>query len=344
MNNYLYIFFFLIFLFNFFFFININNLIKLFSIYDLSKSNLKNKKSRPSLIGGTIIFLNIIFYLLLNKIFSFDYFIDQFSILDFLIFFFIFSSFYIVGLYDDKYKISPLSRLFFLGIIILVAILLDSKIIISSLRFSFVDNNFQLKNFSILFTVICFLLFTNALNMFDGINLQSITYSLIIFLFILLNSNFIFFSISIITSLMFIYYYNYKNKIYIGDSGVYILSSIISYILVYEYNYKDANIFADDIFILMMIPGLDFTRIFIERIIKRKHPFKGDKNHIHHLLLKKIGFIKTYLVISFLYIIPVLLLQIKINNLLIIFTFTFLYLLIYFKFRSSNKFFSVNKI
>ena len=28
-------------------------------------------------------------------------------------------------------------------------------------------------------------------------------------------------------------------------------------------------------------------RLFIERIIKKRNPFKADKNHLHHFLLKK---------------------------------------------------------
>jgi UDP-GlcNAc:undecaprenyl-phosphate GlcNAc-1-phosphate transferase len=324
------------FLLNLFFFFKINKLIKVFSIYDQSQSKLKNKKI--SLIGGTIIFVNIICYFLINKIFNFDLYIQQISRLEFFTFFFILSLFYIVGLYDDKYKIPPIIRLFILGIVILIAISLNPKIKILLLKFSFINYNFFLREFSILFTVICFLLFTNALNMFDGINLQSTTYCLVILFFLAFNSDFIFFITPIITSLLFIFLLNYKNKIYIGDSGAYLLSVIISYILVYEYNSNNNSILADDIFILMMIPGLDFIRIFFERLIRGKHPFLGDKNHIHHLLERKIGFIKTYVSIFLLYFFPLLFQKIGFNNLLIILGFSILYFIIYFKYRNLQKF------
>ena len=332
MINYIFLFFFLL---NFLIFINIDKLIKLFSIYDQSKLN--NNKKKISLIGGTLIFINIIFYCLINKIFVIDSFIEQLSKIEFFTFFFIFSFFYITGLYDDKYKISPLIRIFVLGFVVLIAILLNSKIKISLLRFSFIDSTLFLNDFSILFTIICFLLFTNALNMFDGINLQSITYCLVILLFLLSGSKFIFFITPIIVSLIFLFFLNYKNKIFIGDSGIYLLSSILSYILIYEYNLQNFIIFADDIFILMMIPGLDFIRIFFERLISGRHPFLGDRNHIHHLLLKKIGFNKTYLIIFSLYIFPLFFKQIGISNLIIIIIFTLLYFIIYFKCRNTSK-------
>jgi UDP-GlcNAc:undecaprenyl-phosphate GlcNAc-1-phosphate transferase len=303
----------------------------------VSKSNLNINKKKVSLIGGTIIFINIIFYFLFNKIIIIDSFFEQYPRIELFTFIFIFSLFYLTGLYDDKYKISPLVRILILGFVVLIAILLNSEIKIFLLRFSFIDNTFFLKDFSILFTVICFLLFTNALNMFDGINLQSITYCLVVFLFLLNGSNFNFFVIPIIISLLFLFILNYKNKIFIGDSGVYLLSSILSYILIYEYNLQNFIVFADDIFILMMIPGLDFIRIFFERLINGRHPFLGDKNHIHHLLLKKIGFNKTYLTICLLYIFPIFFKQIGISNSIIIIVFTLLYFMIYFKCRNVGK-------
>ena len=325
-------------LLNLFFYINIDKLTKIFSIYDESKSRLKNSKKKISLIGGTIIFANIFCYFLFNKIFNFDVFIEQLSKIETFTFFFIVSFFYIVGLYDDKYKISPFIRIFALGFVTLIAILLNPKIKIVLLRFSFTDYNFFLNDFSILFTIICFLLFTNALNMFDGINLQSITYCLIILSFLMFNSNFIFILLPIIISLMFLFFLNYKNKIFIGDSGVYLLSATISYILIYEYNSNKPNFFSDDIFILMMIPGLDFIRIFFERLIRRKHPFLGDKNHIHHLLLKKIGFMKTYITIFLLYLSPLFFKTVGINNFTTILIFTILYFIIYSKYRSITEF------
>lgn len=331
----LFIFFFLL---NIFFYINIEKLIKIFSIYDNSKIQLKNSKKKISLIGGTIIFVNIFFYFFLNKIFHLDSFIGQMSKIEIFTFFLILSLYYIVGLYDDKYKISPLVRIFVLGFVTLVTILLNSKIKIVSLRFSFTDYNFFLNDFSVLFTIICFLLFTNALNMFDGINLQAITYSLIILLFLIFNSNFIFILLPIFISLFFLFFLNYQNRIFIGDSGVYLLSSIISYILIYEYNSNKTTFFSDDIFVLMMISGLDFIRIFFERLIRGKHPFLGDKNHIHHLLLKKIGFMKTYITIFLLYLFPFFFKIFGINNIITILLFTILYFAIYLKYRRINNF------
>ncbi len=43
----------------------------------------------------------------------------------------------------------------------------------------------------------------------------------------------------------------------------------------------------DEIFLLLMIPGLDMLRLFIERLLQKKNPLKPDRNHFHHLLLNR---------------------------------------------------------
>ena len=107
-------------------------------------------------------------------------------------------TFFLIGIYDDKYNLSANKKLFLNFFIILFIILLDDSLVIKKLNFSFFDNPIYLKSFSHLFTVLCILLFLNALNMFDGINLQAAFYCLIFynfssqkyFLYIKYNFNF----------------------------------------------------------------------------------------------------------------------------------------------------------
>ena len=54
----------------------------------------------------------------------------------------------------------------------------------------------------------------------------------------------------------------------------------------------------------MMIPGIDMMRLFFLRIIGGKNPFKGDRSHIHHILLSKYNHLKTVILIQSLIIIP----------------------------------------
>ena len=127
----------------------------------------------------------------------------------------------------------------------------------------------------------------------------------------------------------------YKNKIFLGDSGIYILGGLISFVIITEYNKQNIKFFADDIFILMMIPGLDFIRVFIERILKGKNPFLGDQNHLHHLILNKFGFLTSYLTIASLYISSFLLKLINFSNYFIIIFYVIFYNILYLYFKKN---------
>ena len=182
-------------------------------------------------------------------------------------------------------------------------IYLEDQTLIKELSFSFSINKINIENISYLFSVLCFLLFINAFNMFDGINLQSAIYSFFLFLIFLLKGIFIEISLVLLIVLLFFAYLNYKNKCFMGDNGTLLISFILSYF--YIKSVKAYNTFsADEIFLIMLVPGLDLIRLFVTRILHHKHPFKGDNNHIHHILLKVFGLYKSLFLLFLLIIIP----------------------------------------
>jgi hypothetical protein len=75
-----------------------------------------------------------------------------------------------------------------------------------------------------------------------------------------------------------------------------------------------------------MIPGFEFIRLFIQRILKKKNPFIGDNKHLHHLLAKKLKLFNVYIVILILYVTPVIIKALGVNSLLIIIFTLFIYL------------------
>ena len=90
-----------------------------------------------------------------------------------------------------------------------------------------------------------------------------------------------------------------------GDAGIYYLSALIGFNIINFSNQK--LIFSEEIFLVMILPGLDMLRLFIIRIFQKKDPFSPDQNHIHHLILKKTkSSFKTLLLILTIYFIPIL--------------------------------------
>ena len=111
----------------------------------------------------------------------------------------------------------------------------------------------------------------------------------------------------LLISLIIIFiFFNLRNKIFLGDAGIYFLSSFLAFNVILISN--ENLIYSEEIFLIMMLPGLDMLRLFIIRIINKKNPFKPDTFHIHHLVSKKLkSKLKTLFLIISIYLIPILL-------------------------------------
>jgi len=300
----------LIILFNLIIFFNIDFVIKKYGIYDHPDHNRKIHKKKISLSGGLIFILNFFFIIFCyffekNKFeFLLNYFFDYnynylLLFLSFLIVIFIF------GFFDDKKNINANKKFTFLLIFIFFFINLNPTLIISKINFSFSDDVLELKNFGFFFTVLCFLLFINAFNMFDGLNLQSGLYSIYIFVIFFLLTGTTFFLL-ILIPLIFFLYFNYKNKIFLGNSGSYLFGFLISYFTIKIFNNFN-SIFSDRIFLIMLMPGFDMFRLFIVRSLYKRNPFSSDNKHFHHLLLSNYNPTYSVMINIFLSIIPFIL-------------------------------------
>ena len=297
-------FFILIILINIFIVIYFDKISKLVNLFDVPDGVRKIHKKKTPLLGGSMFLLNlfffVIYYFINNSIFNLDYFSTSKEIIIFSAFSL---SFFLLGFFDDKFNLSANFKLISKISLIFFLICLEDQILIKELRFSFSINKINIENISYLFSVLCFLLFINAFNMFDGINLQSAIYSVFLFLIFLLKGIFIEISYVLLIALLFFAYLNYKNKCFMGDNGTLLISFILSYFFI-----KSAKVYntfsADEIFLIMLVPGLDLIRLFVTRILHHKHPFKGDNNHIHHILLKVFGLHKSLFLLFLLIIIP----------------------------------------
>jgi UDP-GlcNAc:undecaprenyl-phosphate/decaprenyl-phosphate GlcNAc-1-phosphate transferase len=300
----------------------------------LDKPDKKRKfhlKATP-LAGGIILMINLLIYFLIMSL-SKEFLLNEvFFSNSSELYIFIISSFIIffIGIFDDKYNLTPNYKFLLLFIIITATLIFDQNLLISTISFSFYDEAINIKKFSLFFSLFCFLVFLNAFNMFDGINLQASIYSIIIFSFILF-----YFTNSYLLKILLIYlifysYLNFKNKSFLGDGGSLLIAFLISYMFIKLYNIGQIK-YTDEIFIFMMLPGLDLIRVFFKRILNQKNPLKPDRSHLHHLLSSKFKHFKSLIIIQLIIIIPIVLSQLEINRLLIILPTIFCYSFIVYK-------------
>jgi UDP-N-acetylmuramyl pentapeptide phosphotransferase/UDP-N-acetylglucosamine-1-phosphate transferase len=84
-----------------------------------------------------------------------------------------------------------------------------------------------------------------------------------------------------------------RNKIFMGDTGSMITGMTIAFLAVKflelagdshsKYNMTAAPAVA---FGVLILPLFDILRIFLLRIFSGRSPFKADKGHVHHVLLR----------------------------------------------------------
>ena len=218
---------------------------------------------------------------------------------------------FVVGVYDDFYNAD--FKLKFLLQIIVAKIIIDQGYAITNFHglFGLYDVPWILAQLS---TVFVFLVIINATNFIDGIDGLAITEVIktILFIQFLSDSSYelITFSTMVVTSLIPLYYFNFKKKqkVFLGDGGSLLLGTIISIsvfsVLGDKYHFKEGFEINKVLFtvLILMYPLVDLLRVFVIRIMKGESPFSADQRHIHHILFKffKFSHLKTTTTIIFL--------------------------------------------
>jgi UDP-GlcNAc:undecaprenyl-phosphate/decaprenyl-phosphate GlcNAc-1-phosphate transferase len=312
---------------------------------DFTKPQAFHKEPVARIGGFAILFLFslfILFYFLVFDTFLKDYFIISLLLFS-------------LGFLDDlKVKINPNIRLILmLSLLIFCINIFSIQITKSGLEFL----NLWLENniFQICFVLLCFLFIVNGANLIDGFNgLLAIHFLLInsIFLIInLINQNeniSIILSSQIIIVLSFLLFNFPKAKIFLGDSGSYLLGSLIvlNTIKTYDLNPQISPFFfAGVLFYLFYEVFFSFFR----KAVLKKSPLHPDKLHLHMLLYKWVSSSKkkdssnylTSMLINSSYLflqVPLFYFQ---NNALIsrywFFSLIILYTIIYFRLYSFSK-------
>ena len=258
--------------------------LSLLTLYVVKKINLFEKISKDlhqNFVNKSFV-LPIGGYLLFISILVLNFYNSYFEIIC------LFSIFLIGSLSDLKRFNSPKLRLIFQTLIILL-FLYFSQTEISSTRIDFIDDLLKNNLFNIFFTTFCLLILINGTNFVDGLNGLVIGYYIsIIFIISISGVNLEIFSNKLIFNqfiiiLIIVLLLNYFNKLYLGDSGSYLLGFLFGTALIKIYA---LNQFISPFFIILLLWYPCFENLFsiIRKYRFRKSPIKPDNKHFHQLL------------------------------------------------------------
>lgn len=210
-----------------------------------------------------------------------------FFVENYLFLFFIFILFNLGFLADLNIFNSPSKRFIFQIILIfLIVSFLDIKI--NDLRIDFLNSFLQNSLINLTFCSLCFLVLINGSNFIDGNNCLSIGYYLLITIIISKISNLyniqFFFELNQFTLLLIILLiFNFFNKLYLGDSGIYLLSFTIGYLLINIYR-ETNSISPYFIANLLWYPSFEILFSFFRKLKSKNSPMEPDTFHLHQLL------------------------------------------------------------
>ena len=216
----------------------------------------------------------------------------------------------VVGFYDDFRDLSAFQKYIVLAFLIAMSIYAGQSDgvdygIITNLNGFFGIN--EIGYFpAFIFTCFVYLSIMNAINLIDGIDgYIGIFASIFFFWFFIIYHNDSFFTHSIV-SVIFIasmivflkHNFSRKEKLFVGDAGSLFLGFWMANFLILFITSADVasvtnsfSIKLENIPIIAIatlnIPVLDTLRVMLVRVLKKKSPFRGDMNHIHHILIDK---------------------------------------------------------
>ena len=231
-------------------------------------------KTKTPLTGGIFIYLSILFF--------FDYLNISLLIFSLIIL--------ILGVISDLKLIKSANKRLFFQILIVLGFIIISDTQITDTRINFLNDFLSIKYFNFLFVIFCILILINGSNFFDGLNTLNIGYYFFVILIInyLISNNEIFVSEpqvykNLIFILIFVYLLNFTNKVFLGDSGSYLLGFIFSILLIDLY---ESNNHISPFYIILLVWYPCYENLFsiIRKKILNRSTMKPDSNHLHQLI------------------------------------------------------------
>ena len=242
-------------------------------------------KNKIPLSGGFFIFL---YFTIL-----FD---NQIHFIIFLFLIFILGSFSDLKIFD-----SPKIRLLFQVSILFFFISLTG-LTLENTKIIIIDKVINLEIYNYCFVLFCMLILINGTNFIDGLNTNVLGYYIIISLFMFgINKDFFLNDFSNwylwICFLLIVYFFNLFNRLFIGDSGAYVLGLIYGYLLISFFNNTE-NLSSLYIILLVWYPCFELLFSIIRKFKFNKSPILADTKHFHQLLylmIKKIFKLSNFL-------------------------------------------------
>lgn len=195
----------------------------------------------------------------------------------------------LIGFFDDYFGgIHYLLKFILVSLLVITIVLLNHEYRANFTGVSFFDyflNIYFLKIFISFFIIVGFI---NASNIADGANGIVSGIGLVAFIIFYILSDDIFYLLFLKLLLVFFFYNILIGRVYLGDSGSFMLGFMISTISLKLYNNYEVS--AGLLACILSYPSLEVLNSISRRLISSKNPLKPDNKHLHNMFYE---FLKT---------------------------------------------------
>jgi len=203
------------------------------------------------------------------------------------------------GLKDDVIILSPLKKLYTQ---LMAAGLVTS---IGAIRLTNLHGVFGVNEIpmviGIALSMFMIIVITNSVNLIDGVDglagsltfIISATYGY--FFYMSSDTEWMLLSLTLAGAILGFLFFNFSPaKIFMGDAGSLTIGFLISLFTIHFIESNSPSVGGIDrltsapgiALAILVVPLYDTLRVFILRCLNRTSPFKADKNHLHHWLIK----------------------------------------------------------
>lgn len=205
---------------------------------------------------------------------------------------------FFTGVKDDLFPLTPYKKLI-AQLLAIAMVIFKGKVMLHGM-YGFLGIDTLPTPLLYLLNFLVYVVIINAVNLVDGIN--GLAGSLALLVCMILGVWFAYYEASHLSIICFslsgallsFLYFNFRHNamVFMGDTGSLIIGLIVSIAVIsfIEQAHTQGTYIEGTAPVmgmaLLVVPLTDTIRVFFIRLCQRRSPFSGDRNHLHHALLK----------------------------------------------------------
>jgi UDP-GlcNAc:undecaprenyl-phosphate GlcNAc-1-phosphate transferase len=195
----------------------------------------------------------------------------------------------LVGIMDDQSHLSANGRLLVLCVFTLIVFAVDPQLAPKAIPWASFGNTAISTPLFILGAIVATAGFVSSVNMADGID-GLVPSALLIWCLgfdIYADAPVRMVTLALTGPVAVVLFFNLRGRVFLGDCGTFGLGFVTAVLALASLS--SGRLKAETLLVWFAMPVLDCLRVIAARLLRRRSPFRGGKDHFHHILADVFG-------------------------------------------------------